>query len=54
MKVLSYIFSAVVLLFSLLTKTKGHFTAEEANNIILHSLNFAQVCYLFKFATTLS
>jgi hypothetical protein len=54
MKVLSYIFSSVVLLYALLSKTKGHFTAEEANNIILHSINFAQVCYLFKFTTTLT
>jgi len=28
MKVLGYIFSAVMLIFVLLTKVKGHFTAE--------------------------
>jgi hypothetical protein len=50
---MGYIFSAIMLLFILLTKGKDHFDAEEANNIILHAFNFAQVCYLFKFTTLL-
>jgi hypothetical protein len=54
MQVLSYIFSAVILLCALLSKTKGHFSAEEANNVILHALNFAQVCFLFKFTAAFS
>jgi hypothetical protein len=42
-----------MLLFIILTKIKGHFTAEEANNVILHTFNFSQVCYLFKYAAPL-
>lgn len=43
-----------MLLFILLAKGKDHFSAEEANNIILHAFNFAQVCYLFKFTNLLN
>jgi hypothetical protein len=53
LKVFGYIFSTIMLLFIVLSKIKGHFTAEEANSIILHSFNFAQVCYLFKFSAPL-
>jgi hypothetical protein len=53
MKVFGYVFSPIMLFFIILTKIKGHFSAEEANNLILHTFNFGQVCYLFKYATTL-
>jgi hypothetical protein len=53
LKILSYVFSAVILILLFLTKLKGHFSAEEANNIILHAFNFGQVCYLFIFLSTL-
>lgn len=51
MKVFGYVFSVIMLVFVVLTKVKGHFSAEEANNIILHCFNFAQICYLFKYST---
>ena len=43
------VFTILITIFSIFTKSKGHFIAEEANTIILHMLNFIQVVYLFKF-----
>ena len=40
--------SAVIILYSILSKLKGHYIAEEANTLILHSLNFVQVSALFQ------
>lgn len=42
-------FTILIILFSIFTKVKGHFIAEEANTLILHMLNFIQVVYLFKY-----
>jgi len=50
---MGYVASSVILIFLLLTKIKGHFSAEESNNIIMHTLNFSQVCYLFAFSTSI-
>lgn len=43
------VFTILIIIYSLITKIKGHFIAEEANTIILHMLNFIQVVYLFKY-----
>jgi hypothetical protein len=51
LKVFGYVFSAIILLFIVLAKIKGHFSAEEANTIVMHTFNFGQVCYLFKYAS---
>lgn len=48
LKVFGYVFSAIILLFIVLAKIKGHFSAEEANTIVMHTFNFGQVCYLLQ------
>lgn len=42
-------FTILIIIFSIITKLKGHFIAEQANTIILHMLNFIQAVYLFKY-----
>ena len=43
------VFTILIIIYSLFSKIKGHFIAEESNTFILHMLNFIQVVYLFKF-----
>jgi len=48
-KAIGIFVSIMLLLYSNLTKLKSHFLAQEANALILHFINFAQVTYLFKY-----
>lgn len=42
-------FTILMIIYSIFVKLKGHFSAEEANTMVLHMVNFTQVVYLFKY-----
>jgi hypothetical protein len=48
-KAIGIFVSIILLLFSMLSKLKSHYLAQEANALLLHFINFAQVAYLFKY-----
>jgi hypothetical protein len=48
-KAIGIFVSIILLLFSMLSKLKSHFLAQEANALLLHFINFAQVAHLFKY-----
>lgn len=49
LKALGIIISIILLIYAIMTKCKGHFDAEEANRVVLHSLNFCQLVGMFQY-----